>query len=38
MTATTPFLREAGKLGPLASRYVEVESLPWKPTLCPGSI
>ncbi len=36
MTATTPFLEQAEKLGPLASRYVEVESLPWKPTLCPG--
>ena len=36
MTATTPFLKKAEKLGPLASRYVEVESLPWKPTPCPG--
>ena len=36
MTATTPFLAKAEKLGPLASRYVEVESLPWKPTPCPG--
>jgi anti-sigma factor ChrR (cupin superfamily) len=36
MTATTPFLQKAEKLGPLASRYVEVESLPWKPTPCPG--
>src|SRR5258706_17548 len=36
MTATTPFLQRAEKLGPLASRYVEVESLPWKPTPCPG--
>ena len=32
MTATTPFLKNADKLGPLASRYVEVEKLPWKPT------
>ena len=31
-----PFLKKAEKLGPLASRYVEVESLPWKPTPCPG--
>ena len=36
MTATTPFLKHADKLGPLASRYVEVEGLPWKPTTCPG--
>ena len=36
MTAATPFLPHAEKLGPLASRYVEVESLPWKPTPCPG--
>src|SRR6516162_6246284 len=36
MTATTPFLEKAEKLGPLASRYVEVESLPWKPTPCSG--
>src|SRR5881275_783880 len=36
MTATTPFLPRAENLGPLASRYVEVEDLPWKPTPCPG--
>jgi anti-sigma factor ChrR (cupin superfamily) len=36
MTAATPFLKDAGKLGPLASRYVEVETLPWKPTPCAG--
>ena len=35
MTATTPFLKQAAKLGPLDSRYVEVESLPWKPTPVP---
>jgi len=35
-TATTPFMKGADKLGPLASRYVEVESLPWKPTPCAG--
>src|SRR5438477_12621915 len=36
MSATTPFLKDAERLGPLASRYVEVENLPWKPTPCPG--
>src|SRR5215472_10086909 len=36
MTAATPFLKHAEKLGPLASRYVEVETLPWKPTPCAG--
>ena len=36
MTATTPFLTNEDMLGPLASRYVEVGSLPWKPTPCPG--
>ena len=36
MTATTPFLKGEEKLGPLASRYVEVDRLPWKPTPCPG--
>jgi anti-sigma factor ChrR (cupin superfamily) len=36
MTAATPFLKDADKLGPLASRYVEVETLPWKPTPCAG--
>jgi anti-sigma factor ChrR (cupin superfamily) len=36
MTATTPFLQQAEKLGPLAPRYVEIESLPWKPTPCRG--
>ncbi len=36
MTATTPFFEQADRLGPLASRYVEVERLPWKPTPCPG--
>jgi anti-sigma factor ChrR (cupin superfamily) len=32
MTATTPFLTNEDMLGPLASRYVDVDSLPWKPT------
>jgi quercetin dioxygenase-like cupin family protein len=36
MSANTPFLKDAERLGPLASRYVEVESLPWKPTPCAG--
>ena len=36
MTATTPFLTNEDMLGPLASRYVDVGSLPWKPTPCPG--
>ena len=36
MTASTPYLATEKTLGPLASRYVEVESLPWKPTPCPG--
>jgi anti-sigma factor ChrR (cupin superfamily) len=36
MTATTPFLANEDMLGPLASRYVNVDELPWKPTPCPG--
>jgi anti-sigma factor ChrR (cupin superfamily) len=36
MVATTPHLPNADRLGPLSSRYVEVDSLPWKPTPCPG--
>jgi anti-sigma factor ChrR (cupin superfamily) len=36
MTATTPFLGNEDMLGPLASRYVTVDSLPWKPTPCAG--
>ena len=36
MNARTPFLKTEANLGPLASRYVDVESLPWKPTPCPG--
>jgi anti-sigma factor ChrR (cupin superfamily) len=36
MTATTPFLTNEDMLGPLASRYVQVDDLPWKPTPCPG--
>jgi anti-sigma factor ChrR (cupin superfamily) len=36
MTATTPFLANEDMLGPLASRYVDVDDLPWKPTPCAG--
>jgi len=36
MTAQTPFLAHEATLGPLASRYVDVDRLPWKPTPCPG--
>jgi len=36
MTATTPFLANEDMLGPLASRYVQVDELPWKPTPCAG--
>lgn len=36
MTATTPFLTNEDMLGPLASRYVNVGDLPWKPTPCAG--
>ena len=36
MTATTPFMAGEDRLGPLASRYVDVDGLPWKPTPCAG--
>jgi len=36
MPAVTPFLEGEASLAPLASRYVDVESLPWKPTPTPG--
>ena len=36
MTAHTPFLAGENELPALASRYVPVESLPWKPTPTPG--
>jgi anti-sigma factor ChrR (cupin superfamily) len=36
MTATTPHLANEAMLGPLASRYVTVDDLPWKPTPCRG--
>jgi anti-sigma factor ChrR (cupin superfamily) len=36
MSATTPDLPHSGGLAPLASRYVDVEALPWRPTRWPG--
>lgn len=36
MTALTPMAKDHDLLGPLASRYVDVEALPWKPTPCDG--
>ena len=36
MTATTSYLEGENRLGPLASRYVDVDRLPWKLTPCPG--
>lgn len=36
MGAVTPLLKDQDKLGPLASRYVDVDDLPWKPTQCEG--
>src|SRR5437763_354097 len=36
MTATTPFMAGEDRLGPLTSRYVDVDGLPWKPTPCAG--
>jgi anti-sigma factor ChrR (cupin superfamily) len=36
MSAHTPFLEHEAALGPLASRYVGVVALPWKPTPTPG--
>ena len=35
-TATTPGMKGQEGLGPLASRYVAVDELPWKPTPCAG--
>lgn len=32
MNAVTPFLKNQESLAPLASRYVDVASLPWEPT------
>ncbi|MDB5998727.1 MAG: anti-ECFsigma factor, ChrR [Rhizobacter sp.] len=36
MPAHTPFMAGESELSPLASRYVDVASLPWKPTPTPG--
>jgi anti-sigma factor ChrR (cupin superfamily) len=36
MSAATPDLKEDVRLGPLASRYIDVDHLPWKPTPYPG--
>ncbi len=36
ISAHTPHLEGEDRLGPLASRYVDVESLPWKPTQAKG--
>jgi anti-sigma factor ChrR (cupin superfamily) len=36
MVATTPFLAHEPTLAPKASRYVDVASLPWRPTRSPG--
>ena len=36
MAAATPMLKRQDSLAPLASRFVEVDSLPWKPTQCDG--
>lgn len=36
MAAETPFLANQEKLSRLASRYVAVADLPWKPTPTPG--
>lgn len=36
MVAHTPHLKGEDKLGPLASRYVDVAALPWQETRFPG--
>lgn len=36
MAAVTPFLQHEADLGPRDSRYVDVASLPWKPTPTKG--
>jgi anti-sigma factor ChrR (cupin superfamily) len=36
MPATTPHLKAEAALAPLASRYVDVEALPWQPTRFEG--
>lgn len=34
--AATPLLKDEDKLHPLASRYVDVDTIPWKDTPCEG--
>jgi len=36
MAAQTPMLKGEDALGPLASRFVRVDDIPWKPTPCDG--
>jgi anti-sigma factor ChrR (cupin superfamily) len=36
MAATTPHMPRQEKLAPLASRYVKLDTLPWKPTKWQG--
>ena len=36
MAAATPLTKVHDGLGPLASRFVDVDDLPWKPTPCDG--
>ncbi len=36
MAATTPLLKDETLLDPLASRFVQVDEIPWKPTQCEG--
>ena len=36
MTTRTPDMPQLDVLGPLASRYVDVDKLPWKPSRWPG--
>ena len=36
MNVITPLMKKHDALGPLASRFVNVDELPWKPTPCDG--
>lgn len=36
MAAITPLFKDHDGLGPLASRFVDVDRIPWKPTPCEG--
>ena len=38
MVAETPFLKPDAKLGPLSSRYLDPDDLPWQETRFPGVI